>query len=78
MLAMHSKKLSYYFLSSFFSFFFVSLFSHLPLLSLPPFSTKIALKIESKERPRKPKAKKTKEKKNKIKKQLHISTPKRE
>jgi hypothetical protein len=42
-------------------------------------STKIALKFESKERPRKPKSNKTKEKKTKkTKKNNYISTPKRE
>ncbi len=84
MLAMHSKKIiSFYFLSSFFSFFFFPLFSPLPLpppsLFAFPLSTKIALKFESKERPRKPKSNKTKEKKTKkTKKNNYISTPKRE
>jgi hypothetical protein len=61
MLAIHSKIfISFYFLSSFYSFL-VSLFSPLTLkLFASPFSTKIALKFESKERPRKPKAIKNK------------------
>jgi hypothetical protein len=67
MLAIHSKILiSFYFLSSFFCFYLVSLFSPLTshLLSLPLLSPqRLHWKFESKERPRKPKANKTKEKK---------------